>query len=104
MKKIIDFRKANGLVPVIIQDDNSGNVLMLGFMNEEALRQTQKTGFVWFWSRSRKRLWQKGETSGNVLKVVSIAIDCDSDTLLIEAIPRGPTCHTGNISCFIQTL
>lgn len=91
---------ADGLVPAIVQDALSGTVLMLGFVDEEAMRITNETGKVTFYSRSRRRLWTKGETSGNFLKVVSIHADCDEDTILIKAEPSGPTCHTGEISCF----
>ncbi|MEK6409057.1 MAG: bifunctional phosphoribosyl-AMP cyclohydrolase/phosphoribosyl-ATP diphosphatase HisIE [Acidobacteriota bacterium] len=103
MKKEVDFEKMNGLVgvvPAIIQDDFDGAVLMLGFMNAEALERTLEQGLVTFWSRTKQRLWQKGETSGNHLEVVSVDLDCDSDTLLIRARPRGPVCHTGSRSCF----
>lgn len=98
----IDFTKNDGLVPVIIQDNCTLELLMLGYMNEEALQQTRVTGKVCFYSRSKQRLWVKGETSGNYLKVKSIQQDCDNDTLLIKVIPKGPTCHTGEISCFHQ--
>jgi phosphoribosyl-ATP pyrophosphohydrolase/phosphoribosyl-AMP cyclohydrolase len=84
----------------IVQDDLTGQVLMLGFLDEEALRLTRQTGLVHFHSRSRNQLWKKGETSGNTLSVVSITEDCDGDALLIKAIPAGPTCHTGSVSCF----
>lgn len=103
MKKEVDFEKMNGLVgvvPAIIQDAGDGAVLMLGFMNAEALELTLDHGLVTFWSRTKQRLWQKGETSGNHLEVVSVDLDCDSDTLLIRARPRGPVCHTGSRSCF----
>ena len=96
----IDFDKMNGLVPAIIQDSVTQNVLMLGFMNEEAFKKTIATKRVTFYSRTRNRLWMKGEESGNTLKVVSIADDCDHDTLLIKAIPAGPVCHTGAATCF----
>lgn len=96
----IDFSKTNGLVPVIIQDHKTRQVLMLGYMNEEALQKTQRDNLVTFFSRSKNRLWTKGETSGNYLKVVSIKEDCDQDTLLIKVIPSGPTCHNGTTSCF----
>lgn len=96
----IDFDKGNGLVPVIIQDSRTLQVLMLGYMNEEAYTKTINEGIVTFYSRSKSRLWTKGEESGNVLKVEDIKIDCDNDTLLIQAIPAGPTCHTGSTSCF----
>jgi phosphoribosyl-AMP cyclohydrolase / phosphoribosyl-ATP pyrophosphohydrolase len=96
----IDFKKMGGLVPAVIQDVDSREVLMVGFMNQVALDKTQETGKVTFWSRTKERLWQKGETSGNVLNVVSIKEDCDQDTLLILATPNGPTCHTGERTCF----
>lgn len=96
----IDFKKGDGLVPVIIQNSNTFQVLMLGYMDEEAFLSTKKTKKVVFYSRSKKRLWKKGETSGNELLVKNILTDCDSDTILIFALPNGPTCHKGNISCF----
>ena len=97
----IDFDKlGNGLVPAIIQDNTTNKVLMLGFMNEEALDKTQKEGKVTFFSRTKNRLWTKGEESGNFLNVVSIASDCDNDTLLIKVDPIGPTCHTGADTCW----
>ena len=95
----IDFEKMGGLVPAIIQDANTRNVLMLGFMNEEAYEKTLLTGKVTFWSRTRQTLWTKGETSGHYLELVSMAIDCDNDTLLVKVIPHGPTCHTGTDTC-----
>ncbi|MFD2602180.1 bifunctional phosphoribosyl-AMP cyclohydrolase/phosphoribosyl-ATP diphosphatase HisIE [Flavobacterium suzhouense] len=95
-----DFTKSNGLLPVIIQDAGTMKVLMLGYMDQEAYTKTFETGYVTFYSRSRKSLWTKGETSGNYLIVQSCSLDCDSDALLINAIPKGPTCHTGNESCF----
>lgn len=98
--KSIDFEKSGGLVPVTVQDENTNTVLMLGYMNEEALIKTIDTGLVTFFSRSKNRLWTKGETSGNSLKVVSLMADCDRDALLIRALPEGPTCHTGSVSCF----
>ena len=91
-----------GLIAVIVQDANSGEVLMLGYANKEALRRTRDSGEVWFYSRSRQELWHKGATSGNILKVHSIAKDCDSDAILVRAEPAGPVCHTGNWSCFFQ--
>ena len=91
---------AAGLVPGIVQDAETGQVLMLGYLNAESLRLTAETGFVTFWSRSRSELWRKGETSGNTLTVVDIEADCDGDALLIRARPAGPTCHTGAVSCF----
>lgn len=92
-----------GLIPAIIQDSCTGKVLMLGFMNEEALAKTQEIGKVTFFSRTKNRLWTKGETSGNFLNVVSIAADCDNDTLLIKVKPVGPVCHTGSDTCFGET-
>ena len=100
----IDFAKyADGLAPAIVQDAATGRVLMLGFMNAEALEETRRTDRVTFYSRSKQRLWTKGETSGNYLEVVSTAADCDADTLLIEARPVGPVCHTGSDTCFGET-
>lgn len=96
----IDFTKGNGLVPVIIQNSNTSQVLMLGYMNEEAYKKTKSRGKVTFFSRSKNRLWTKGETSGNYLFVEEIQIDCDRDTILIKVQPKGPTCHTGATSCF----
>lgn len=96
----IDFTKDNGLVPVIIQDATSAQVLMLGYMNEEALEKTKSEKRVTFFSRSKNRLWTKGETSGNFLNVVDMQVDCDQDTILIKANAVGPTCHTGSVSCF----
>ena len=96
----IDFDKCGGLVPAIIQDATTKVVLMLGYMNEEALRKTQDTGLVTFFSRSRGCLWTKGETSGNYLHLVDIKVDCDNDTLLVQATPDGPTCHTGTDTCW----
>lgn len=100
MDKKIDFDKMGGLVPAIIQDSVTQKVLMLGFMNEEAYNKTLATGKVTFFSRTRQCLWTKGETSGNFLNLVSIAIDCDNDTLLIKAVPDGPVCHTGADTCW----
>ncbi len=96
----IDFTKGDGLVPVIIQNSNTSQVLMLGYMNEEAYKKTKSGGKVTFFSRSKNRLWTKGETSGNYLFVEEIQIDCDRDTILIKVQPKGPTCHTGATSCF----
>ena len=97
----IDFDKyADGLVPVILQDNHTQRVLMLGFMNAEALQKTMETGKVTFYSRTKKRLWTKGEESGNFLELKSIASDCDNDTLLIKAHPLGPVCHTGSDTCW----
>lgn len=99
---MIDFKKGNGLVPVIIQDNNTLQVLMLGYMNEEAFEKTKVERIVTFYSRSKERLWTKGEVSGNTLTVDSIMIDCDQDTILIKATPAGPTCHTGAKTCFSE--
>lgn len=98
--KELDFTKLNGLIPAVIQDNTTLKVLMLGFMNEEALAKTEETGKVTFFSRTKNRLWTKGEESGNFLNVVSIASDCDNDTLLIKVNPVGPTCHTGSDTCW----
>ncbi len=98
--KNIDWKKSNGLVPAIVQDENSGSVLMLGYMNKEALAKTTKTKKVWFYSRSKQRLWMKGEVSKNVLNLGEMKSDCDGDTVLIKASPAGPTCHTDAYSCF----
>lgn len=95
---------SNGLIPAIVQHARSGEVLMLGYMNETSLAQTRESGLVTFWSRSRGELWQKGATSGNVLKLVEIRQDCDGDALLVLAEPAGPTCHTGTRACFSRTV
>ncbi len=104
MKNIdIDFEKGNGLVPAVIQDYQSGDVLMLAFMNQEALQKTLESGWVYFWSRTRQKLWMKGEESGNKLKVKGIYKDCDDDSLLIKVELIGKNvCHTGNKICFYQ--
>lgn len=99
----IDFKKMNGLVPAIVQDATTKTVLMLGYMNEEAYNKTVETGKVTFWSRSRNELWTKGETSGNYLNLTEIKVDCDNDTLLVKAIPDGPTCHKGTDTCWGET-
>ena len=96
----LDFEKVGGLIPAIIQDDETSKVLMLGYMNQEALDKTQELGKVTFFSRTKNRLWTKGEESGNFLNVVSIKEDCDRDTLLIKVNPVGPVCHTGADTCF----
>lgn len=93
-----------GLVPAIVQDDATGRVLTLAYMNEESIKRTIASGQVWFYSRSRKELWHKGATSGNYLNVKSLSIDCDGDAVLIRADPTGPACHTGEESCFFQTM
>jgi phosphoribosyl-AMP cyclohydrolase len=99
----IKFNEA-GLVPAIVQDHATGEVLMLAYMNAESLDKTLETGETWFWSRSRQSLWHKGKSSGNTQRVVSIAIDCDGDTLLVRVQPAGPACHTGARSCFFRSL
>lgn len=99
----IDFEKCGGLVPAIIQDATTRKVLMLGYMNQESLKKTTDIGLVTFYSRSRQELWTKGETSGNYLKLVDIKVDCDNDTLLIQAKPEGPVCHTGSDTCWGDT-
>jgi phosphoribosyl-AMP cyclohydrolase / phosphoribosyl-ATP pyrophosphohydrolase len=99
----VDFKKyQDGLVPAIVQDYVTQKVLMLGFMNEEALKKTEETGLVSFYSRSKKRLWTKGEESGNHLQLRQILVDCDKDTLLIKAEPKGPVCHTGADTCWSE--
>ena len=99
----LDWNKGDGLLPAVIQDARDGRVLMLGYMNADALEQTLTERKVTFFSRSKQRLWTKGESSGNVLELVDLAADCDRDTLLIQAIPRGPTCHLGSATCFGDT-
>lgn len=98
----LDFKKGDGLLPAIVQDFNTRKVLMLGYMNEESLKVTQETGKVTFFSRSKQRLWTKGETSGNFLYLKEIIADCDKDTLLVKADPVGPACHTGADTCFFE--
>ena len=93
-----------GLVAAIIQDARTGEVLMVGYMNQEAFDRTLASGDVWFYSRSRQELWHKGETSGNFLRARSITLDCDGDALLVKAVPEGPVCHTGNRTCFFTPL
>jgi phosphoribosyl-ATP pyrophosphohydrolase/phosphoribosyl-AMP cyclohydrolase len=102
----MDFSKLDGLIPAVVQDDRTGDVLMVGFMNEEALQRTRDTGFATFFSRSRGKLWTKGETSGNRLQVKHILVDCDEDTLLlrVDALGDGVACHTGERSCFYRSL
>lgn len=99
---LVDFTKLNGLVPAVVQDNKSMKVLMVGFMNYEALKKTQELGKVTFFSRTKNRLWTKGEESGNFLNVVSIITDCDNDTVLIKADPVGPVCHKGTDTCFSE--
>ena len=100
----IDFGKMGGLVPAVVQDVITGEIRMLGFMDEEALRLTAEKGLAHFYSRTRRRLWMKGETSGHILEVVSITTDCDRDSILVKAVPHGPTCHTGRRTCFHNPL
>jgi phosphoribosyl-AMP cyclohydrolase len=102
----MDFSKLQGLVPAVIQDDESNEVLMVGFMNEDALRRTRETGFATFFSRSRDQLWTKGETSGNRLKVMSLLSDCDDDTVLVRVrrLGGGNVCHTGQRTCFFRRI
>ena len=97
------FQKSD-LIPAIIQEESSGEVLMLAYMNREALAKTLETGYTWFWSRSRQSLWHKGETSGHVQRVVRITGDCDDDTLLVSVEQTGPACHTGHHSCFFKPI
>ena len=101
---IKELFKKSELIPVIIQDVKDGTVLMLGFANEEAVQLTIKTKTAWFWSRSRQKLWNKGESSGNFLYVEQMFTDCDTDTLLLKCRPAGPTCHTGSRSCFFNEI
>jgi phosphoribosyl-ATP pyrophosphohydrolase/phosphoribosyl-AMP cyclohydrolase len=96
----VDFAKGDGLVPAIVQDADNGAVLMMAYMNREALEQTLARGRAVFFSRSKQRLWEKGETTGHTLDVVSLALDCDNDTVLVTAHPRGPACHNGTLTCF----
>ncbi|RXT58956.1 phosphoribosyl-AMP cyclohydrolase [Lacticaseibacillus chiayiensis] len=98
----LDFKKESGLITTVIQDARTQQVLMVAYMNAESFERTLATGETWFWSRSRQTLWHKGETSGNIQKVQSIAVDCDEDTLLISVLPAGPACHTGHTSCFYR--
>jgi phosphoribosyl-AMP cyclohydrolase len=102
----MDYTKLNGLIPAVVQDDRTGEVLMVGFMNEEALRKTRESGFATFFSRTRNSLWTKGETSGNRLQVRKILVDCDDDTVLLKvhALGDGVACHTGERSCFFREL
>jgi phosphoribosyl-AMP cyclohydrolase len=101
---MLDFAKGDGLIPVVVQDDETGDVLMLAYMNEESLSRTRESGQVWFYSRSRKGLWHKGATSGNFLNVRRILRDCDDDALVIRVQLTGPACHTGERSCFYREL
>jgi len=105
MLEMIDMLTFNrqGLIPAIVQDYRNNEVLMLAYMNRESLQKTMETGLTWFWSRSRQKLWQKGETSGNIQQVKEIFYDCDADTLLVKADQTGPACHTGARSCFYRS-
>jgi len=102
--KKLDFKKGNGLIPVIVQEAESKRLLMLAYANEEALEKTLSTGYAHYWSRSRNKLWMKGETSGNTQKIRNILADCDYDTLLYIVDQKGPACHTGNHTCFHKKL
>ncbi|MBQ3905077.1 MAG: phosphoribosyl-AMP cyclohydrolase [Eubacterium sp.] len=102
--QIEKYFKKSELIPAIIQEASSGEVLMLAYMNRESLEKTLETGYTWFWSRSRQELWNKGATSGHYQKVVDIKGDCDDDTLLIKVIQTGAACHTGNHSCFFNNI
>ena len=95
---------ANGLITAVVQDDAEGEVLMVAWMNAKAIRLTKETGEAHFWSRSREEIWRKGSTSGTVMKVVKLLVDCDQDTILVQVNPSGPACHTGEVSCFFQEL
>ncbi|MFC1945543.1 phosphoribosyl-AMP cyclohydrolase [Chloroflexota bacterium] len=103
MSEAIKYNQ-QGLVPAIIQDSINGEVLMLGYMNAESIKLTIESGEAWFYSRSRQKLWHKGATSGNRIKVIDLKLDCDNDTILVYAEPMGPVCHTGNRSCFFKDL
>ena len=103
MKTEIKFDN-RGLIPAVVQDADNGDVLMVGYMNEVALKRTLTSGDVWFYSRSRQELWHKGETSGNFIRTVEVWKDCDNDTILVKARPVGPVCHTGNHTCFFQKI
>ena len=106
LNSTIDFTKLDGLVPGVVQDAATGEMLMVGFLNEESYRKTLETGFVTFWSRSRRKLWMKGETSGNRLRILQAATDCDNDTLLFRVVVEGDglVCHEGTASCFTKTI
>lgn len=102
--KELDFTKGNGLLPVVVQENKTKDILMVAYMNEEALRKTIDSGYATYWSRSRRKLWMKGETSGNTQKVTRILVDCDYDVLLLFVEQKGHTCHTGNQTCFHNQL
>jgi phosphoribosyl-AMP cyclohydrolase len=108
LKKIMQIPKdlkydSNGLIPAVVQDWKSGLILMVAYMNAESVKKTVETGHTWFWSRSRQKFWQKGETSGHIQEVKDILYDCDQDTLLIKVVQTGPACHTGKQSCFFRS-
>ncbi len=100
----LDFKKGNGLIPVVVQDAESKQVLMVAYANKEALGKTLSTGYAHYWSRSRRELWMKGETSGHTQKIKSVIVDCDYDTLLYVVEQKGPACHTGKVTCFHNRL
>jgi len=102
--KELDFSKGNGFIPVVVQESSTKEVLMLAYVNEESLNQTLKTGFAHYWSRSRNKLWKKGESSGHVQKIVDVLVDCDNDTILYNVEQTGPACHTGTKTCFEKEL
>lgn len=102
--KKLDFKKGNGLIPVVVQDSKSKEVLMLAYANAEALKKTLSTGYAHYWSRSRGKLWMKGETSGHTQKIIDVSTDCDYDTLLYVVEQKGPACHTGEYTCFHNKL
>lgn len=104
MLQKLDFKKGNGLIPVVVQDFESKKLLMVAYVNKEALMKTMDTGYAHYWSRSRKKLWMKGETSGHTQKIKSILIDCDYDTLLYLVAQKGPACHTNKLTCFHNKL
>jgi phosphoribosyl-AMP cyclohydrolase len=104
LRKKLDFKKCNGLIPVIVKDAESRELLMLAYINEEALEKTLNTGYAHYWSRSRSKLWMKGETSGHTQKIKSIIVDCDYDALLFIVEQKGNVCHTGKFTCFHNTL
>lgn len=103
MSPVVKFDQS-GLLPAIVQDASTGEVLMMAYMNAESLERTLATREAWFWSRSRQELWHKGATSGSIMRVVEVLVDCDEDTLLLRADPQGPACHTGNRTCFYRGL
>ena len=102
--KELDFSKGDGLIPVVVQESSTKEVLMLAYVNEESLNQTLKTGFAHYWSRSRNKLWKKGESSGHVQKIVDVLVDCDNDPILYNVEQTGPACHTGTKTCFEKEL